>query len=71
MPERGQQLTRSRQQKLLRLREQHIDPYPPRFRRTHTNQEAMAYFQRGQAGRTGDYRPRKRFAVAGRSERLS
>ena len=66
MPERGQQLTQSRQQKLLRLREQHIDPYPPRFRRTHTNQEATAYFQRGQASRTGDYRTRKRFAVAGR-----
>ncbi|MCZ6892250.1 MAG: lysine--tRNA ligase [Chloroflexi bacterium] len=66
MPERGQQLTQSRQQKLLRLREQHIDPYPPRFPRTHTNQEAVAYFQRGQAGRTGDYRTRKRFAVAGR-----
>ena len=66
MPERGQQLTQSRQKKLLQLREQHIDPYPPRFRRTHTNQEAIAYFLKGQSGHAGEYHTRKRFAIAGR-----
>ncbi len=66
MPERGEQLTRSRQQKLQQLRDRHIDPYPPRYRRTHTNQEAIALFQKAQAHRSHDYRTRKRYAVAGR-----
>ncbi|MDO8750455.1 MAG: lysine--tRNA ligase [Dehalococcoidia bacterium] len=45
MPERGKQLTRSRMEKLQRLRDQGIDPYPPRYRRSHTNEEAVALFQ--------------------------
>ena len=34
-----------RKAKLARLRAQDIDPYPPRYRRTHTNQEAVALFE--------------------------
>lgn len=45
MPERGKQLTRSRLDKLQRLRGQGIDPYPPRYRRSHTNHEAVALFK--------------------------
>ena len=66
MPERGQELTRSRQQKLRHLQERSIDPYPPRYRRTHTNQEAVAFYERIEARRTHGYRTRKTFAVAGR-----
>ena len=66
MSERGQQLTQSRQQKLNRLRKQHIDPYPPRFQRTHTNQGAIEYFEKGQSTRTSSFRTRKQFALAGR-----
>jgi len=66
MPERGEILARSRQQKLGHLQQRSIDPYPPRYRRTHTNREALALFHKAQARRGGDYRSRKRFAVAGR-----
>ena len=66
MPERGKQLTRSRLDKLQRLRDQGIDPYPPHYRRSHTNEEAVAFFQKAQARRNRDYRTHKRFVVAGR-----
>ena len=66
MPERGKQLTRSRLDKLQRLRDQGIDPYPPRYRRTHTNHEAVAFFEKAEAGSRPGYRSRKQFAVAGR-----
>ncbi|MCL5026244.1 MAG: lysine--tRNA ligase [Chloroflexi bacterium] len=42
---RGQRL-----QKLLRLVEQGVDPYPPRFQRTHTAAEARLAFEQGGAG---------------------
>ena len=35
----------SRQNKLARLRERGIDPYPPRYRRTHDNAAAIALFE--------------------------
>ena len=66
MPERGKQLTRSRLDKLQRLRDQGIDPYPPRYRRSHTNSEAVAFFEKAEASSRPGYRSRKQFAVAGR-----
>ena len=66
MPERGQQLTRSRQQKLSHLRERQVDPYPPRYLRTHTNREVGELFLKAQAHRQPGYRTRKQFSVAGR-----
>ncbi len=43
---------RTRFQKVLELRAQGIDPYPPRVSRTHTSQEAIAAFE--QAEGTGE-----------------
>jgi lysyl-tRNA synthetase class 2 len=40
--QRGDKLLRSRRTKRDRLIEQGVDPYPPRFRRTHTTSEAAA-----------------------------
>jgi lysyl-tRNA synthetase class 2 len=40
---------RQRYQKLLRLRERGIDPYPPRASRTHTARQAIDEFTRGEA----------------------
>ncbi len=40
MPEREDELIRSRRDKLQRIRERGIDPYPPRFHRTHTTRLA-------------------------------
>ena len=41
-------ITRQRHEKLRKIRQQGIDPYPPRYRRTHTTQEAAALFERGE-----------------------
>jgi len=46
MSEKGKDLLRSRRDKLERLRECGIDPFPPRYRRTHTVQEARELFLR-------------------------
>ncbi len=44
-----------RKQKLGRLRASGVDPYPPRFRRTHTSAEALqAYAEREKSGAEGD-----------------
>ncbi|MEA1958467.1 MAG: lysine--tRNA ligase [Chloroflexota bacterium] len=40
-------ITRQRREKLQRLREQGIDPYPPRYNRSHTTREAIALFESG------------------------
>ncbi|MBI4234614.1 MAG: lysine--tRNA ligase [Chloroflexi bacterium] len=45
MPDRGEELFQTRLEKLQRLRSQGLDPYPPRYHRTHTTQEALAAFQ--------------------------
>ena len=66
MPDRGKELTRSRLDKLQHLRAQGIDPYPPHYHRTHTNEEVLAFFQKAEARRGQGYRSRKKFAVAGR-----
>jgi len=39
-------LEKQRLTKLERIRQRGIDPYPPRVRRTHTNQEAIAAFEK-------------------------
>ena len=54
---RGDALVQSRREKLDRLREMGVDPYPPRCQRTHSAAEALAYFRRleesiGPEGRT-------------------
>ena len=45
MPERGEDLLRNRREKLERLRQRGIDPYPPRYQRTTTAQDAVDFFQ--------------------------
>ena len=57
MPERGEELLRSRRDKLEHLRQQGIDPFPPRYQKTSTTFDATALFkeeekERGQATRT-------------------
>ena len=44
MPDRNEEAFQLRQEKLARIRARGIDPYPPRYRRTHTAQEAMEAF---------------------------
>lgn len=65
MPQRSEDLIQSRLAKLQHLRAQGIDPYPPRFRRTHSAQQAVGFFNleekaHGQGWRTQPVR------VAGR-----
>ena len=61
---RGDSLLQARREKLERLRELGIDPYPPRYHRTHNAAQAIAYFLEqeetstsattlSEAGRTG------------------
>ena len=66
MTQRSKALAESRQDKLRKLRAQGIDPYPPRFHRTHTNREAMDWYQKAEAGRGEGYHSRKKLTVAGR-----
>ncbi|GBD11692.1 Lysine--tRNA ligase [bacterium HR23] len=49
MPQRSEDLFQSRLAKLHHLRAQGLDPYPPRFSRTHTAQQAIALFQQEEA----------------------
>jgi len=62
MADRKEALTEQRLTKLTRIRSRNVDPYPHRYRRTHTTQEAVAVFQDGE-GSSGEP-PRVR--VAGR-----
>ena len=57
MPECGEDLLISRQDKLKQLRHRGIDPYPPRYNRTSTAHAAAALFedvekQQGEGART-------------------
>ena len=57
MPERGEELLRSRREKLANLRQRGINPFPPRFQRTNTAEDAAALFQeeekqKGEGART-------------------
>ena len=53
MSQRGDELLRSRRLKLDRLVERGVDPFPPRFNRSHTTAEAAAALTAGHAGSDG------------------
>jgi lysyl-tRNA synthetase class 2 len=50
MPTREEELYQERIAKLNRLKERGIDPYPPRFERTHTSTAAVAIFEAWEPG---------------------
>ncbi|MBL7120148.1 MAG: lysine--tRNA ligase, partial [Dehalococcoidia bacterium] len=50
MSKRLDSITQQRLDKLQRLRDRGIDPYPNRYRRTHTAQEAKDLFEQGEVG---------------------
>ncbi len=52
MADRSDDIVRQRLLKLGSIRARGIDPYPHRYRRTHTSQEATTLFQRWEAGET-------------------
>jgi lysyl-tRNA synthetase class 2 len=64
MSSRRDEFYRQRRAKLARLRERGIDPYPPRYRRTHTAAEALRAFQAWQDA--GAAPPAPDVRVAGR-----
>ncbi len=66
MPQRGDELLRVRRSKLERLTQRGIDPYPPRYHRTHTTAEAGAAFN--DAENAGAEAPM--VSVAGRVTRM-
>jgi lysyl-tRNA synthetase class 2 len=63
MSDRNEELFRQRREKLSRLREAGVDPYPARSSRTHTNAEALALFEQQEAGAG---RAEQEVAVCGR-----
>ena len=62
MPSRLDRITRQRLEKLEELRARGINPYPPRFHRSHTTEQAIALLKQTEAGLTED----KEVSVAGR-----
>ena len=54
MPDPENQLMQARLEKLRSLRASGIDPYPHRYDRTHTSDEALRLLERSEAERTGD-----------------
>ena len=64
MSSRRDEFYRQRRAKLARLRERGIDPYPPRYRRTHTAAEASRAFQAWEEA--GAANPAPDVRVAGR-----
>ena len=65
MPERGEDLLRSRRDKLDHLRQLSIDPFPPRYHRSSTTADAVALFQEQEA-REGEGARTQPVSVAGR-----
>jgi len=63
MPERGDEIFQQRLSKLERIRGKGINPYPPRYERTHTAQGALALFEQHEKAPGGDP---PRVSVAGR-----
>ncbi|MCL0061117.1 OB-fold nucleic acid binding domain-containing protein, partial [Dehalococcoidia bacterium] len=53
MAQRQSELTQSRLDKLQRIRGRGIDPYPARYHRSHTTQEAVALYQEAEDGSGG------------------
>ena len=63
MPTRSDDILQWRRDKLERIRERGIDPYPPRYRRSHTTKEAAALFEHWEeAGADQGQRPAVRLA---------
>ncbi|MBC8273406.1 MAG: hypothetical protein H8E40_00335 [Chloroflexi bacterium] len=62
MTTRLNRITQQRREKLERLREQGIEPYPHRYQRSHTTQEAVYLLEQNEAGQTEE----KQVSVAGR-----
>ena len=58
-------LLRARQEKLERLRAKGIEPYPHKYHRTHTSQQASSYFEDGERRSGKDHRSSE-VSVAGR-----
>jgi lysyl-tRNA synthetase class 2 len=50
MADRKEEITEQRLTKLSRIRSRNIEPYPHRYRRTHTTQEAATLFQERESG---------------------
>ncbi|HET6477807.1 MAG TPA: lysine--tRNA ligase, partial [Dehalococcoidales bacterium] len=62
MTTRLNRITQQRREKLERLREQGIEPYPHRYQRSHTTQEAVYLLEQNEAGQTEE----KQVSIAGR-----
>ena len=56
MEKRGGDLLLSRREKFQRLRDRGIEPYPHRYRRTHTIEEAVAFFRAEETKAGGETR---------------
>ena len=56
MPERGEELLNSRKDKLEHLRQRGVDPFPPRYHRTSTAQDALTLFQQEESNAGEDHR---------------
>jgi lysyl-tRNA synthetase class 2 len=67
MTQRGDELIQNRRANLARLIERGVDPYPPRFTRTHTTKAAVLRFERAEA-RNPSVAPKA--TLAGRITRL-
>ena len=65
MSDRGNELIRSRYEKLQRLRDQGVDPYPARFDRTHPNKQAVELFEKTET-RLGNGARTDQVSIAGR-----
>jgi lysyl-tRNA synthetase class 2 len=63
MPSREEELFQERLAKLERLRARGIDPYPPRYDRSHTSSQARAAFEAWEAGVTDSPSSSTRSAV--------
>ena len=62
MASRLERITQQRQQKLARLRDRGINPYPRSYHRSHTTQEAVALLKQNEEGLTKE----EQVSVAGR-----
>ena len=65
MSDRGNELIRSRYEKLQRLRDQGVDPYPARFDRTHPNKQAVELFEKTES-HLGNGARTEQVSIAGR-----
>ncbi len=63
MSARLDSISQQRLEKLERIRARGVDPYPPRYHRSHSTREAVEYFEQWEQGEGGD---QPRFSLAGR-----